>query len=97
MTGGQRTTMSTPVPEHLPTVVSRSSKDSELALLELQLNATQSTHQYLGAGRFGLSKSQDGKQGNLKLCILNFESDCLFLTKCQHEMTGDILVLVQNL
>ena len=59
--------MSTPVPGQLPTFVSRCSEDTELALLQLQLNATQSTHQYLGAGRYGLSKSHDGKEGTVTL------------------------------
>ena len=64
--------MSTPVPGQLPTVVSRSYEDSELALLELQLNATQSTHQYLGGGRFGLTKSHDGKTRKISNFALIF-------------------------
>jgi len=58
--------MSTPVTTgQLPTLVSRASEDSELALLELQLLSTQNTHQYLGNGRFGLSKSQNESKGQL--------------------------------
>jgi hypothetical protein len=44
-------------------VQSKTSEDTELALLEWQLQSTPSTHQYLGSGRFGLSKGHNAAKG----------------------------------
>ena len=61
-------TMSTPVSGNQQllsstAVQNKASEDSELALLEWQLQSTPSTHQYLGSGRFGLSKSHNAAKG----------------------------------
>ena len=86
-------TMSTPVTtgRQLPTLVSRASDDSELALLELQLLSTQSTHQYLGNGRFGLSKSQNEAKGQSYepfFCpyIYPLSTSKLFCSVCKSEV-----------